>query len=65
MNPYQKPVLRSLGRMDAVTRKSGPDDDWGSEDSWTYGDWQSLCEPWPWLWFCDGPAGAGGTGPFG
>ena len=67
MSTYQKPVLRSLGRMDVVTRKSGPDDDFGSEPSWTQGDWQSLCDVWPWLPWCNGPGGAtgAGTGSFG
>ncbi len=31
MKPYVTPILRDLGRMDAVTRKSGPDTDFASE----------------------------------
>lgn len=66
MKPYSRPVLRDLGRMDSVTRKSGPDNDPGAE-LWTYGEWDTLCDgPFaPWLPWCNGASGNSPTGPSG
>ena len=66
MKPYEKPELRDLGRMSAVTQKSGVFDDVGGEPSEgnTFFGW--LCQLFPDL--CSGQFGNGGgtqgTGSF-
>ena len=69
MRAYETPKLRELGRMDAVTRKSGPNWD-GANETRSPGDpppdW--FCQLFPFLPICGGSgiggAGQGGTGAF-
>ena len=62
MGAYEKPVCRELGRMEAVTLKTGPNNDGGGENR-TPGDpppdW--FCDLFPFLRICGG-AGIGGGG---
>lgn len=64
--PYEKPVLRDLGRMDVVTQKTfGP----GDGDGGFQGDqsWSEFCCQYPiWLsWCCSDPgASSSSSGGF-
>ena len=64
MEPYSTPVLRDLGRMDAVTRKSGPSNDFASEDGRVEGDLQQWCDVFPFLPWCNGTNGAANSASF-
>ena len=71
MTPYSKPVLRDLGQMSSVTRKSGGETD---IDGFPAGSdlppWQQLlCRFYPFSWCPPAATGGGsvsqtGTGPF-
>lgn len=60
MKPYTTPILRQMGRMDSVTRKSGPYYDTGGEPGGPTQRFPRLCEI-IWIpWLCDPNGGTGG-----
>jgi hypothetical protein len=65
MAPYTEPVLHDLGRMGAVTQKTGPTFDIGGEPEGT--NVSIICQFFPFLNFCQaqsGPSGSSGSGSF-